>query len=402
MKEMHLLPGVFAAHHPDGRLRALACIHVDDTRYCGDETSEEIWKKVHQHLNFGDLRRSTDGWVKFCGRWERQDPQTYEFEYSMNDYATKLQKMPFPKKAYETKNVDLAKNDEVIVDEKVPENDVTAAQKLEMSSLLGQLNWMARQGRYDLSYGVSHVQQLASRDGKAAIEWLNKVIYRAKQPTTQVIRKFNCNLEEILVLSASDAAFGAQPGGASQGGMVIALAEPSVLDGEGAVSIVEAASLKIQRVVRCSMSAEVSMAATSFEHGDFVRAALSEMLHRNFLLSEWKLWASKWRHFLIIDAKTGFDVLNSESQTSDRKIQIDLAVLKQALMEGHANFAKWVPGHHMVADGMTKWCGNNALQKALEKGIWSLRDTDVAQGLRHEAAKRRRAYKHPKDQLGDV
>lgn len=402
MKEMHLLPGVFAAHHPDGRLRALACIHVDDTRYCGDETSEEIWKKVHQHLNFGDLRRSTDGWVKFCGRWERQDPQTYEFEYSMNDYATKLQKMPFPKKAYETKNVDLAKNDEVIVDEKVPENDITAAQKLEMSSLLGQLNWMARQGRYDLSYGVSHVQQLASRDGKAAIEWLNKVIYRAKQPTTQVIRKFNCSLEEILVLSASDAAFGAQPGGASQGGMVIALAEPSVLDGEGAVSIVEAASMKIQRVVRCSMSAEVSMAATSFEHGDFVRAALSEMLHHNFLLSEWKLWASKWRHFLIIDAKTGFDVLNSESQTSDRKIQIDLAVLKQALMEGHANFAKWVPGHHMVADGMTKWYGNNALQKALEKGIWSLRDTDVAQGLRHEAAKRRRAYKHPKDQLGDV
>lgn len=39
MKEMHLLPGVFAAHHSDGRLRALACIHVDDTRYCGDETS---------------------------------------------------------------------------------------------------------------------------------------------------------------------------------------------------------------------------------------------------------------------------------------------------------------------------------------------------------------------------
>lgn len=340
--------------------------------------------------------------MKFCGRWERQDPQTYEFEYSMNDYATKLQKMALPKKVYEAKNVDLIQNDEALVDEKMPENDITAAQKLEMSSLLGQLNWMARQGRYDLSYGVSHVQQLASRDGKAAVEWLNKVIYRAKQPTTQVIRKFNCSLEEILVLSASDAAFGAQPGGASQGGMVVALAEPSVLEGEGAVSIVEAASMKIQRVVRCSMSAEVSMAATSFEHGDFVRAALSEMLHCNFLLSEWKLWASKWSHFLIIDAKTGFDVLNSESQTSDRMIQIDLAVLKQALMEGHANFAKWVPGHHMVADGMTKWYGNNALQKALEKGIWSLRDTDVAQGLRQEAAKRRRACKHPKDQLGDV
>lgn len=64
MKELHLLPGVFVAHHPE--LRALACIHVDDTRYCGDESSEEIWKMVHEKLNFGDLRRSTDGWVKFC------------------------------------------------------------------------------------------------------------------------------------------------------------------------------------------------------------------------------------------------------------------------------------------------------------------------------------------------
>ena len=229
MKEMQLLPGVFAAHHPDGRLRALACIHVDDTRYCGDSTSEEIWKQVHQQLNFGDLRKATDAWVKFCGRWERQIAGTHEFEYSMNDYAKNLQKMNVPKELFETKNKAVPKNEPVSVDEEVQQNDITAEQKLEMSSLLGQLNWMARQGRYDLSYGVSHVQQLASRNGKEAVEWLNKVIYRAKQPTVQIIKKFKCNMDEILVLSASDAAFGAQPGGFSQGGVVIALAEPSVL-----------------------------------------------------------------------------------------------------------------------------------------------------------------------------
>ena len=32
MKELKLSPGVFVAHHGDGRLRAVACIHVDDTR----------------------------------------------------------------------------------------------------------------------------------------------------------------------------------------------------------------------------------------------------------------------------------------------------------------------------------------------------------------------------------
>ena len=44
--------------------------------------------------------------------------------------------------------------------------------------------------------------------------------------------------------------------------------------------------MKIQRVVRRSMSAKVSMAATAFEHGDFIRAALSEIMHGRFVLKD--------------------------------------------------------------------------------------------------------------------
>ena len=207
-----------------------------------------------------------------------------------------------------------------------------------------------------------------------------------------------------MVLSASDAAYGAQPGGYSQGGLLVALADPDILEGDGRLAVIEAASMKIQRVVRCSMSAEVSMAATAFEHGDFVRAALSEIIHGRFVLKDWKLWANRWRHFLVIDAKTGFDVLTSESQTSDRKIQIDLAVLKQALLEDQSNsFARWVPGHHMVSDGLTKWFGNKALQRALTEGIWSLKDSDEAAGLRQTAADQRRKLKLQRTgQGGDV
>jgi len=202
MRELDLLPGVFVAHHPDGKLRALACIHVDDTRYCGDASSEEIWKQVHQCLNFGEVRKATDGWVKFCGRWERQNPQTLEFEYSMDEYSKGLQKM----RTLESYRLDPK---EVIEDEKMlDKGEITAEeythgkkkhkknpsglsgeQRLAMSSILGQLNWMARQGRFDLSYGVSHVQQLMAREPGEALEFLNKVIYRARQPMTQVIRK---------------------------------------------------------------------------------------------------------------------------------------------------------------------------------------------------------------------
>ena len=65
----------------------MASIHVDDTRYAGDESSQQLWDELHAKLKFGKQRKATDGWQKFCGRWERQDPQTLEMEYSMNEYT---------------------------------------------------------------------------------------------------------------------------------------------------------------------------------------------------------------------------------------------------------------------------------------------------------------------------
>ena len=92
-------------------------------------------------------------------------PRTFEFEYCMDNYAVNLEKM---------KDVG-------------GEGDLTPKEKTQMASIIGQLNWMARQGRFDLCYGVSHVQQLMARGDRTAIEWLNKIIYRAKQKTVQKI-----------------------------------------------------------------------------------------------------------------------------------------------------------------------------------------------------------------------
>ena len=63
------------------------------------------------------------------------------------------------------------------------------------------------------------------------------------------VPKLGCSLEDLVVVSASDAAFAAQPNGAC---VTCLLAHPGVLEGEAPVAIVEALSMKIQRVVRCS------------------------------------------------------------------------------------------------------------------------------------------------------
>ena len=374
LHELALLPGMFRAFHSDGSLRAVVCIHVDDTRYAGDSSAEEIWTKLHERLNFGKLRKATEGWQKFCGRWERQDPETYEMYYSMDEYVKKIPSVP------EKLNVQGA---EVL-------NDY---EKKLLGSILGQMNWAARQGRYDLSYGVSHCQQLAGSGNREALQWVRKLLRRAQQPMEMKVPCLNCPLEEVIVLTASDAAYAAQPRGASQGGITCMLASPGVLEGEAPIAIVEAQSMKIARVVRCSMSAELSMAATAFEHGDYVRAVLGELLDEAFQLSQWKKAASQWRHFLVIDAKTGYDVLSSEAMTSDRKIMIDAAVLREAMIEeGSQNFVRWMPGTAMVSDGLTKWLHNGVLDRVLTTGRWSVVDTPEAKASRMSAACKKRQW----------
>jgi len=82
-----------------------------------------------------------------------------------------------------------------------------------------------------------------------------------------------------------------------------------VLEGPAPVCPLEGTSNKIHRVVRCSMSAEVSSLVTAYEHGDYVRAVFCELIDSTFDLSKWKICASKWRHILVTDARTGFKIL---------------------------------------------------------------------------------------------
>ena len=462
LRELTLVPGLFRAFHPDGTLRAMASIHVDDTRYAGDESSQVLWDALHQKLKFGKLRRATegwpDGWQKFCGRWGKQCPVTFEMWVSMQEYVKSI---PLARgreeKAVTTINagepstsgstvtststsggsstsgsavtststsggsstsgsavtstptsggsklsLDVPGGGDKVVIEMMHDQVTGVNEEPELSpeerkligSIVGQLNWAARQGRYDLSFVSSMVQQLAGQGRAEALKWVNSAVRRAREGCDSVIRRFPCALAEMLIVSVSDAAFGAMPNGGSQGGTLVMIADPAILAGPGPVYIVEAMSSKIQRVVRCSMSAEVSSLATAFEHGDYVRAVWAELVDHTFKLGQWKLIAAKWRHLLVTDAKTGYDAIASEVLPSDRKIAIDVGVLREGLLEPHSeNYIRWVPGSEMPGDGLTKWAHNQVLTRVMGNGEWSLVDTPEAQELRRLAATKRSAWR---------
>ena len=223
------------------------------------------------------------------------------------------------------------------------------------------LRWAARQCRFDLSYGTS----LAGGGDAQALTWLNEVIRRSH--TKAACSK--CPMEDMVVLSVSDAACAAQPKGRSQGGLFIAFAHPDIQDKETVIAVIEAQSTKLQPVVRCSMAAKLSMAASAFEHGDYdyvradyVRAVVAEMTLQRFNIKSWKINASLWRHTLVMDAKVACDAIAPEVSPTDRKLIVDIAVLRETLEDGDANsFLRWVPGREIRGDGLTKWNGNGSL-----------------------------------------
>ena len=101
-----------------------------------------------------------------------------------------------------------------------------------------------------MSYGVSHCQQLVASGRREAMEWTAKLIKKAQKDVVIKVPKLDCDLMEAVVISASDAAFAAQPKGHSQGGVVCMIAHPDILEKKAPVNILEAQSMKIQRVVQ--------------------------------------------------------------------------------------------------------------------------------------------------------
>ena len=119
-----------------------------------------------------------------------------------------------------------------------------------------------------------------------------------------------------------------------------------------------------------------------------------EMIHKTFTLAGWLPAVSLWKLILVLDLRTGYDLLNGTSLGEDKRLAIDIAAMKQALQEdGASRLVRWVPGEELIADDLTKLSGNGKLMNVLATARWALKDTDYARKLRNDAAARKKVYR---------
>ena len=93
LKELRLAPGTFT-YHVRGKFRGVLAIHVDDIRMAFHPMFEDILEKLKELFRFGEWQDALSKKVKFCGRWESQDPETFRITITMDGYAPKLRDPP--------------------------------------------------------------------------------------------------------------------------------------------------------------------------------------------------------------------------------------------------------------------------------------------------------------------
>ena len=241
---------------------------------------------------------------------------------------------------------------------------------------------MARQGRADLAYGISRIQQMADARDPDTAKMLNQLVKKAREPYQLIYQRLLGTIADLVFLAVSDASCGSLPRGRSQGGMMILAANKEILEGESLVRLPPLPQ-------RCAKTSGAFL-----DQCEYVRAMMAEIWDPQFTLQFWRWSTSRWSEILVLDSKTGYGALNSISNGEDKQLAVDVAMIKEAIFEEDSNrWVRWVAGLTIPADGLTKEYGNPVRDKVMKRGPWSLKDCEEAQRLREEAGFRKRKCK---------
>ena len=184
------------------------------------------------------------------------------------------------------------------------------------------------------------------------------------------------------------------PDGKSQQGWLVGIANPDIKEGGARMNLIEWQSTSCKRVVRSSMAIEASAASMAFEHGEYVRALFVEIMQEDFEVRRWSQFVRSWELILVLDARTAFDTLRTESLPQDRRTALDLLAIKESLLdENNRALCRWVPGPQQLADGLTKYKDNKVLSDFLATNEWTLKEDSAWQEQRTKQRENQKRYK---------
>lgn len=188
----------------------------------------------------------------------------------------------------------------------------------------------------DLTYRFSVFAQVTIPD-KDDNKRLNKAIEVAKANPDFGLRLVSLNPDSLRVVVFADASFTLNANMTSQLGFVICPADKS-----NKANIVHYSSFKLKCVTWSELAAELFAVVNAFYFASAMCESISSMFGRQVSTN------------VYTDSKNLYDAIVEIRPTSEKRLVIDLKLLREAFEWRENDEVAWVPSEDHPADGMTK------------------------------------------------
>ena len=296
-------------------------MHVDDFMWGGSSNFEKnVIDRIRKKFKIGDQSNSA---FKYIGLEVNQNNHK-EIHLNQNKYSQSIRTIQVTSER--------ALQKEELCNEK---------EKEEMRSVIGQLGWLSSNSRPDLSYDVLELSCKIKNLRVSDLLMTNKCVRKAQMYENSLKYPNMGDLTKCEIVVFSDASYANLPNGSSSAGGFLAF-----LVGEnGRSAPIYWESKTMRRVVQSTLAAETLSATKAVDMAYYLGSILSQVLMNS---SE-----NKIRIKLIVDNKSLFDKVHSTKNVTERRLRIDLAILKELVSERCLTVC-WTESSNQIADALTK------------------------------------------------
>ena len=344
-------------------LEAMVISHVDDLLLGGNQRGKDLLLKLGKELGFGSLEEKE---FVYCGKLFKQHSDG-AISLSMKEYHENLKPIAIP-----------------VSRRKQPESPVTPAEHRQLRALLGSLQWLVGQIRFDLGF------QLCTLQGEtptiSTMLKANQLLKKFKQKPDFALWFRPMDLDGCGLIGVSDASLGnVQKDGSigdepmskvySQSAYIMLIGDKDLLAGRpGRFCVLDARSHRLARVCRSTFAAELLGVEETMDTGVFCRGCLAEPL--GFPMSQRDVSASldSIPLTVITDAKDVFDKNNSDTPSfgSQKSLAFSISWLRSSLRRPNTAL-RWTATENMLTDALTKDMDPSYLHRVLEEGKWCVK-----------------------------
>lgn len=190
--------------------------------------------------------------------------------------------------------------------------------------------------RPDLSFGFAFAAQVKIPDAKAA-RALNNLIDRCNNLKTNGLFFKAIDLDSLSVAVFIDASFANNSDLTSQLGFLTVM-----MDNKANVNVLHYGSVKSKRITRSALAAELYAMVFGFDQSYVLHKSITEFLGRRIALR------------IYTDSLSLFESLTTLNTTSEKRLLIDLSMLRESYERREIADVFWIPGPQNPADGLTK------------------------------------------------